>query len=276
MRPEVGLRDAVRRVGGALAGDARLQLVRQVGQRRQVEHGVDQLDDRVVVALLARGGVGAAIGRDQDQRDARPAGQRQAGRVEGEDARRHVVVVTLALVVGDDDGALVPVRAAGDGVDLAGDQRLRDLGVGVGRVVVVADEVGLHDRRLGVQRVAGREVGRVERRRQPGDVLVAAAHVDHAAARRHGAVAHVGEEVAEPLQVLAHLPGCWRCSRNTARRCGGRYSCCARRRPRVGRLVVVAFLVPAPGILLAAEAGDVGHVLRHVREVGAGLRCPAP
>ena len=51
-----------------------------------------------------------------------------------------MVVEAIRLVVGDDDGALRPVRAVGDVVDRPGRERLGDLLIRVSGVIVVPDE----------------------------------------------------------------------------------------------------------------------------------------
>jgi len=59
-----------------------------------------------------------------------------------------VVVEAIGFIVGDDDGALLPILAPGDRVDGVSQKGLADLRVGVARVVVIAGEIGL-DRRAG-------------------------------------------------------------------------------------------------------------------------------
>ena len=62
---------------GRIPGRERLALVRQARQSRQAEERVDRLDDRVVVAFGMRHRMRARIRRDQDQRDADTARERQ-------------------------------------------------------------------------------------------------------------------------------------------------------------------------------------------------------
>ena len=202
VRRTVGLRESVE--GRRIARRQRRLLVRQARQSRQPEDRVDRLDHRVVVALGVRDRAGAGEGRDQHQRDAHAARQRQAVRPVGQNARRHVIVEPVRLVIGDDDRALAPdLRARGDGVDDAGVHRLGDLVVGIAGMIVVA---GLG----GVDRGDFRHASAPPGRDSSGsgsaaaglEVVVAAADVDHAAGRRQVVVVDVVEEVVLALQVV--------------------------------------------------------------------------
>ena len=103
------------------------------------------------------------------------------------------------------------------------------------------------------------------------EVEVAAADIEDAAGRRQRAVRHVGEEVALALEVhlLDRIVGDVAeilravvvADISDVRRDAG----------RVGRLEVIAVLVPAPGDGLSAERGDIGDVLLHVGEVEARI-----
>ena len=53
-----------------------------------------------------------------------------------------MVVETIALIIGDNDGALRPVRAGSNGVYLISEEGFRNLGVRVGGVIIVTLEVG--------------------------------------------------------------------------------------------------------------------------------------
>ena len=59
-----------------------------------------------------------------------------------------VIVEAIGLIVGDDDGALRPIRAVGDRIDRVPQKGFTDLRVGVTWVIVVALVGGL-DRRAG-------------------------------------------------------------------------------------------------------------------------------
>ena len=72
-----------------------------------------------MIAEFVRDDVRPHIRGDHQQRNAWTAAKCQGVRIEGDDLRRHMIVVTLGLVVGDDYRALIPVRTAGDGVDFA-------------------------------------------------------------------------------------------------------------------------------------------------------------
>ena len=125
----------------------RRHLVGQARQRRQAEDRADRFDDGVVVALGMRDRAGARVRRDQQQRDADAARQRQAVGTIGQNARRHVIVEAVGFVIGDDDRALAPERRIrGDGVDDARGHRLGDLMVAIARMIVVAGLGGV-DRR---------------------------------------------------------------------------------------------------------------------------------
>ena len=215
--------------------------------------------------------MGAGIGRDQQGRHAYAAGQRQPVRPEGQDPGRHVVIEPVRLVVGDDDGALVPhLRPGRDGVDDAGHHRFAELTVAVAGVVVVAG-LGLADRGT----VGVRERGRVVRvghgRREAGQVGEAAADVEHAAVGREVALPHVAEEVAEAAKVglVGRVVGdvaeiLWPLVVADVAVVAG-----------VGGLVrgfvVVAFLVPAPGDRLAGARCDRGKVVPDVGLIGVGV-----
>ena len=103
--------------------------------------------------------------------------------------RRDMVVEPVGLVVGDDDGTVSPVWTVGDVAHSPGRERLGDLLVGVGRVVVISQE-GMLDGRRGING------------NQPIVVVVAAAQVEDAAAGGQGAVFNRVEEVLCAMQVI--------------------------------------------------------------------------
>jgi hypothetical protein len=125
--------------------------VRQIGERSQVEQGVDELDDRAVLRRFVGDAVNIAVGGDDDRRDPGTLVERIAFRIKRANAGLGVVKESIGLVVGDDDGALRPVGALGDGVDRIGEQRFADLGIGVARMVVVAGEIRLDGRTGGAR-----------------------------------------------------------------------------------------------------------------------------
>ncbi len=247
--------------------EPRRRLVRQRRQWRQAEQRVDEADDRIVVALLMRHHVGPRIGRDHEQRDTRATAERKARGVVAENAGRHVVVVAFGLVVGDDDGALAPVWAVGDGVDLVGDQRLADLRVGVARMVVVTIEVGAD---IGGVRRAGR-VRRVGLHAH--DIVIAAADVEHAAGRRQRGLLHIAEEVAKTMQicvlhrVVVDVAEVLRpVMVPDVAGVRHRADAVAVRQPAFG---AVAVLIPAPTIRRAAPLGDIQNVVLDILQVEA-------
>ena len=69
--------------------------------------------------------------------------------------RLGMVVESIGFIVGDDDGALRPILAAGDGVDRVRQKSFADLQVRITRMVVISLERGLHRRagRAGKQAV---------------------------------------------------------------------------------------------------------------------------
>ena len=202
---------------------------------------VDRLDHRVMIALDVRDGVRPRIGRDEDQRHADSPGKRQTVRAVGEDARRDVVVKAVRLIVGDDDRALFPdLRVRRDRVDHAGRHGLADLPVGVARVVVVA-----RLRRVNRGDFSRRRVGVGDRRRQPHLVRVAAADVEHAAFGQ-GVVRHVGEEIGHAAEVRAKRRRVGKIAEILRPLVMADIGFMRSYSVRVGRLEVVALLVPAP------------------------------
>ena len=190
-----------------------------------------------------RDGVGDAVGRDHDRRDTRAGGERQAERIQFADFRGLVVVEAIGLIIGDDDHAVLPVGAAHDGVDLVGEQRLADLGVRIAGMVVVAREGGA-DRGA---RTGGQ---------QSVVVVVAAADVEYA--RLDGVRRHGGEEVAQAVQVRQLHRVVADVAEILRGVVMGDVAGVGRRTGTVGRLVIVAFLVPAPvHRLLGGDGVDV-------------------
>ena len=89
-----------------------------------------------------------AVRRDHDRGNARTLIERVSEGIQGADLRLSVIIEAIGFIVGDDDGALRPIRAVGDGVDRVGQKGFADLRVGVAWVIVIAGESGL-DRRAG-------------------------------------------------------------------------------------------------------------------------------
>ena len=108
-------------------------LVGQIGERRQAVEFVDQFDDRAVLRVFVRDAVHHAIGRDHDAGNPRSTRERPSVMIERADVRYGVIVKAVGLVIGDDDGALLPIGARRDRVDLVGDEGLRDLRVRISR-----------------------------------------------------------------------------------------------------------------------------------------------
>src|SRR5271166_3759661 len=127
---------------------------------------------------------------DYQQRNARTAAKRQGVWIVGDDLRRNVIVVTLGLVVGDDDGALIPVRAAGYGIDLARHQSFAQLRIRVPGVVIVASELCL-------------DLGVTIERRQAGLVLETSPNVKYAAGSAELVRGDIREEVIQAMEVDA-------------------------------------------------------------------------
>src|SRR5271166_766617 len=90
-----------------------------------------------------RDAVDHAIRRDHDRRNARTLIESVSKSIPGTYPRLAVIVQTVGFIVGDDDGALRPIRAVGDRVDRVGQKGLADLRVGVAWVIVVALKSGL-------------------------------------------------------------------------------------------------------------------------------------
>src|SRR5579875_578113 len=68
----------------------------------------------------------------------------------GTQRRRHVVVVAFAVIPGDDDSAVRPVRTFCDLINTFGDKGLADLRVGIAGVVIVSEEApGASQLRIG-------------------------------------------------------------------------------------------------------------------------------
>ena len=63
---------------GRIPGGERVRFVLETGERGQAEQRVDRLDDRVVVALGVGDRVDARVRRNEHERDADAARQRQA------------------------------------------------------------------------------------------------------------------------------------------------------------------------------------------------------
>src|ERR1700730_9146803 len=121
LRAEVGLQR------NAFSQLLSLFFVWQFLQRCQTENQVDEFDDRIVIAEFVGDCVRPSVRGDYQQRNSWTAGKCQAVWIVGDDLRRNVIVVALGFIVGDDDGALVPVRTAGYGVDLARHQSFAQL-----------------------------------------------------------------------------------------------------------------------------------------------------
>ena len=186
--PKIQLRRSLGRLVSLCAQCARGGFVGKIGKRSQVEELVDEFDDRTVLGGLVRDGVDHAVGRDHDGGNARSLVEGGSAGIPGANRRLSVIVEAVGFIVGDDDGALRPVRAAGDGVDLVGQQCLADLRVGVARVIVVAGKVGLDCR-------AGRA------RSQAVQVAVAAADIEDSAGAGQRLAPNGCKEVAQALQV---------------------------------------------------------------------------
>ena len=112
-----------------------------------------------------------AIRRDHDRGNAGTLIESVSERIEGANLRLGVVVEAIGFIVGDDNGALRPILAAGDRVDGVGQKGLTDLRVGVAGVVVIARESCLNRR-------AGRA------RNEAVKVAVSAADIEDSAFRR--------------------------------------------------------------------------------------------
>ena len=130
---ETSRREAIERRRVALR--QRVCLLRQGRQGRQVEDGVERLDDGIVVAFGMRHDMRARVGREHEERNADAARQRQRVGPVRQDARWHVIVEAVGLVIGDDDRA-----------DDARVHRLADRVIGIGGMVIVALLGGLDGR----------------------------------------------------------------------------------------------------------------------------------
>ncbi len=174
-----------------------------------------------------------------------------------------MVVEAIRLVIGDDDCALIPeLRIRRDRVDRAGRHRLADLAVGIAWVVVVA-RFGLVN---GGNLIRPR-VGVRDRRCQPLLVRVAAADVEHAAFGQR-IVGYVGEEVTKPAQAgVAHLRRIGNIAKILRAVVMADIGIVRGDAVAVGRLEVVAFLIPAPVNRLAVQVLDIGDILLDVWQI---------
>ncbi len=195
-----------------------------------------------------------AVWRDHDRRNPRPTLERIAFRVEAADVRRLVIIETIRLVVGDNDRAILPVRAGCDRVDLIGEQGFGDLSVGISWMIVVAREGRLH-RGVGIERLEAVEI------------VVATTHIEHTAVVRKLLIRDRAEEVIQSMQIGGHLGVVADIAKilraivvnDVAGVCGWASP--------IGRLVVVAFLVPAPIHWRELVACNLLDVVLHVEQV---------
>src|ERR1700735_4160055 len=116
-----------------------------------------------------------------------------------------MIVKTVGFIICDDDGAVLPdVLVGGDRVDDTRGHSLRELAVGIARMIVVA---GL--RRLDRGELRWREavlVGVVRVLDDGGfarifEVIVAAANVENAARARQDVLPYVGEKISFAAQI---------------------------------------------------------------------------
>ena len=234
--------------------------VGKIGERCQVEELVDEFDDRAMLGGFMGDGVNHAIGRDHDRGNAGTLIEGVSHGIPGADHRLSVIVEAVAFIVGDDNGALRPILAAGDGVDRVSQQGLADLRVGVARMVVVAGESAL-DRRA----------------RRPGneliEVAVPAANVEYSTFFRQRVRADRRIEVAETLQVVLRFYRVVGLIAEILRAVVmgdvAGISWCA---GRIGRLVIISFLEPTPIYRLVLIPGDLLDVVLNIQEIKGGVQ----
>src|SRR5208337_1478227 len=140
-----------------LAEFAIFGFVGKIGKRSQFEELVNELDDRAMLGGFVGDSVHHAVGRDYDRGNARTLIESGAVGIPGANHRLSVIVEAIGFIVGDDNGALRPVRAVGDRVDRVAQKGFADLRVGVAGVIVVAGKRSF-DRRAGRARNKAIEV----------------------------------------------------------------------------------------------------------------------
>ena len=216
-----------------------------------------------MASLIVGNVIQLGVRRNQNQRHARPKTERRFVGPKVNDRRLDMVIIALGIVPGDDDRALPPIRTVGDRVDGGGHHGFADLRVGIGRMVVVAQEV-LLDRCVGIG--GG----------NPQGVGIAALHVEHAAGFRQAGILNGREEIAQSMQFrpdrgsVRHIAeilrtvvvgdvGCVRSVRG-------------HRPGRIGFLLVESLLIPAEGDCRLRQLAEECDVIGYVHQVRGGGR----
>src|SRR5579875_1273324 len=174
------------------AEGAAAELVGKKGERRAIEEQISEFDDRGLIAGRMVNVSGASVGRNEDEGNARAVGNGQAVGSVSVDRRGDVVVVPFGIVPGDDDGALGPVGACGDGVDGLSDESFADLGIGLARMVATTEKIALD---------FGVGVGRLEME----GIEAAALDEKKSAIERKGMRGESGEKIVHAVEFAAEL-----------------------------------------------------------------------
>src|SRR5579884_1727103 len=174
-----------------------------------------------------------------------------------------MVIVAFGIVPRDDDRAVLPVRAASNGVDGLGHKRFADLRVGITLVVVIAHEI-LLNARIGIGRL------------QIKLILVTALNKVHSAAFGKRLPTDGVKESAQAVELLAHL----RVVRNVtevlrsivvSHVCRVKTVSVLRPVVHVHMASAVTLLIPAESYRRSATAGDVWNVMANVSQVMNGI-----
>src|SRR5208337_349930 len=239
------------------------QFVRQKGQRRQVEHGVNKLHHGGLTPLRVRNVVSARVGRNHDEWNARPIGDYRVIWTKIADRRLNVVIVALRVVPGYDDGALVPIRTRGDFVDRFGYHGFADLRIRIGRMIIITEEIRL-DLRIRIDRL------------QAEQVRIASLDEKDAALPRERTVLDCAEEVTETVKLLCHLGVVCDVAEILRPVVVGDVGSVSPIRVhgtfvRIGHFLVKSFFVPTEGNTRLMQLIDEFQVVLHVAKVATGI-----